>query len=108
MHPRVLSQRNSIAIDRMAELAPVVAEKFGIDEQVSTAEAKQHDIKQMMRNEAVAELLAALATYEPDHSEVRAAAEADLLARIEAIEGVGPKTMETIRNGLGLSGSDEE
>jgi len=96
VHPRILAQRNAIATDRMVELAPIVAQRFGLTETVSEVSAKQPDILQMMRNEAVADLLEALAGGEAVQDDTET-----LLERIEAIDGVGPKTVELIRKELG-------
>lgn len=80
----------------MATAAPMVAQKFGVDERVSAVKARDPNIRQVKRNEAIADMLEALAKTEPETD----TSEADLLARIEAIDGIGAKTVELIRAGL--------
>lgn len=96
MHPRILAQRTSIAVDRMVKAAPVVAERFGVAEEVSTVHAKDPAIRQMLRNEAVADLLDRLMQADGATGiDVNA-----VVAALEGAEGIGPKTLELIRNAL--------
>lgn len=110
MHPRILAQRESEASARIVAAATRLAKRFGLDEEVKAlkVEEKQPEVQQMMRNEAVANVLETMVdTVKSEESqlaeattEAAQAAEEALLARIEAIEGVGPKTMEAIRKAL--------
>lgn len=99
MHPRVLAQKDSIATDRMVQLAPRVAGRFGVAESVSTAYDRQPDIRQMLRNQAVADLLEALANTEMAKPEMTIDVSA-VMERLEGAEGIGPKTLDVVRKAL--------
>lgn len=110
MHPRILAQRNAEASNRTVAAATKLAKRFDLEEEAKAlkAEDKQPEIQQLVRNEAVAAFLETLNKTLADDDKQRAddldaakvGAETALLARIEALEGIGPATMELIRKGL--------
>jgi hypothetical protein len=114
MHPRTLATRESVAAQRTVAAAKTLAERFGLDDRAKalTIEDKHPDIQQLFRNEAVADFLEALTAVELPSAEdipveeIVATTEELLLARIEALDGIGPKTMELIRKGLAESSID--
>lgn len=122
MHPRILAQRNDVASKRSAAAAEALAERFGLHEQASAlrVEEKQPEFQQLVRNEAVADFLEALdamlaahdAQVKDDLATATAAAAYDagneLLARIEAIEGITPEIMAIINDGLAPTPNEGE
>ncbi len=113
MHPRILAQREADASRRIVAAAVRLGEQLGLGEQAKLLEIqeKRPEVQQLLRNEAVADFLEVAASGAVDlgvsleelqttADELVTTTEALLLARIEAIDGIGPKTMEVIRKGL--------
>lgn len=110
LHPRILAQRNAEASNRTVAAATKLAKRFDLEEEAKAlkAEDKQPEIQQLVRNEAVAAFLETLnKTLAADDKQraddldaAKVEAETALLARIAALEGIGPATIELIRKGL--------
>jgi dsDNA-binding SOS-regulon protein len=103
MHPRILAQREAEALDRMVGAATELAARFGLGNQASAlrVEDRRPEIQQLFRAEALAAFLEELAAHATHAGAILT--KQDVLARIEALDGIGPKTMELIRNGLAES-----
>ncbi len=118
MHPRILAQRNAEASNRTVAAATKLAKRFDLEEEAKAlkAEEKQPDIQQLVRNEAVAAFLETLnKTLAADDKQraddleaAKMEAETALLARIEALEGIGPAAIELIRKGLAPAPAEAE
>lgn len=104
-----IAQREERAIARLQAAAQEALAAAGVPEAFVLPSHKQPELRQAVRLEAVADLVETMAeALQPPSEEelnapadeVKQATEALLLARIEAIEGIGPKTMDLIRKGL--------
>lgn len=101
-----IAQREERAIERLQAAAQ---QALGGQDEFVLPSHKQPELRQAVRLEAVADLVETMAeALQPPSEEeldalaeqARAEGEMRLLARIEAIEGIGPKTMDLIRTGL--------
>lgn len=122
--PAAIAQRQAELAERAAMAAGKLAERLGLADEAAALEVLNDDSDQarLLRAEFVAEFLERLAESEGDvlialevvaapssraadevqlsADEIVATTERLLLARIDAIDGIGPKTMELIRKGL--------
>lgn len=113
VHPKIFAQREADTSARTVKAAMKLAERFGLEGETEAlkVKAEQPDLQQVLRNEQVAVFLEKLSdVVQPSDdqltalaSEVKESTEQVMLARIGAIEGIGPKTMELIRKGLAES-----
>lgn len=127
VHPKIFAQRESDASVRAVKAATTLAKRFSLtDNEVALkVEEQQPDLQQVLRDEAVADTLEALVKTTPANVDTlvgdaaRQAEEAvgqrlkeaakqgreALLAVIEELPGIGPKSLEAISTALDESES---
>ncbi len=87
MHPRALDQRNRQAEERILASAKALAQGKSLKEPLDRLEAAHHNdffIHQMLRREALADLMEAVATAQGFDTEEPDAEEADLFEQSDA------------------------
>lgn len=111
MHPTILARNTSIAMGRMYDAANKLAGSYDLEAEAAALEGARHrdpGIENLRKAEATADLLEAVvkrlkaAELEADRRV------AETAERIGQIDGIGPKTMETIRAELGLPEPEPE
>jgi len=92
MHPNILAKRQLDAQNRIMSAAQILAQRFGV-KSPAMVESRQNDITQMLRWEAVATFLEALALVEPGIA----------LADILAVEGLSKSSIAKLMETFGGS-----
>lgn len=95
MDPRMTAMRAAKAQARINKSASMLAERHGLQGEVQALASASHRepaLSAMLKQEAVADLLEALADTEPAASSID-----DFLTEAENAQGVGPKTIEALR-----------
>lgn len=95
MHPTILAKRQLDAQNRIVDAAQLLAERFGV-EPPNAIQERQTDVAQMLRWEAVAKFLEALAFVE------RGVKLEDILA----IEGLSKTSVAKIKEAFGGENED--
>ena len=92
-----IAQREERAIARLQAAAQEALAAAGVPEAFVLPTHKRPELRQAVRLEASADLAERLAEVSKPLGEMDLE---EILARIEAIDGIGPKTMDLIRKGL--------
>lgn len=92
MHPNILAKRQLDAQNRIMSAAQLLAHRFGV-KPPAMVEVRQNEIAQMLRWEAVATFLEALALVEPGIA----------LADILAVEGLSKSSIAKLMETFGGS-----
>lgn len=97
MHPRILAQRQAQAHTRVVEAVKSIASTLGVDAPNLAIHDRSPDVKRLKEWEVMADWLERVPVRKDAPPTLRAAVQAATDEELEAIPGVGAKTVEALR-----------